>query len=113
MQAMVGGTRISKLVAVLLSLMLAAATTKSTPKNLTGRVIIPFGQGWRYHIGDSPDGPSYGSGALSSFIPRAACTNMTEHIEWVPGGHKEAGQPYTPCAIACRLEFCGMLCVIF
>ena len=29
---------------------------------------------------------------------------MTEHIEWTPAGHKEAGQPYTPCAIACSYD---------
>ena len=86
----------------LMTLVMAAATTRPTSTILNGRTIIPFGQGWRFHVGDSPDGPSYGSGALSSFVPRSACTNMVEHIEWTPGGNKGAGQPYTPCAIACR-----------
>ena len=86
----------------LMPLMMAAATTRPTSTILNGRTIIPFGQGWRFHVGDSPDGPSYGSGALSSFVPRSACTHMVEHIEWTPGGNKAAGQPYTPCAIACR-----------
>ena len=69
-----------------------------------GRIVVPFGQGWRYHLGDAPDGPSYGSGALSKFIPRARCAPMASHKEWTPGGNKDAGQPYTPCAIACSYD---------
>ena len=68
------------------------------------RIVIPFGQGWRYHLGDAPDGPSYGSGALATFIPRAQCAPMSLHKEWTPAGNKDAGQPYTPCAIACSYD---------
>ncbi len=67
------------------------------------RVTIPFGQGWRWHLGDAPNGPGFGSGALSGFVPRSSCTNMRPHHEWSPQGDKSAGYPagITSCAVAC------------
>ena len=67
------------------------------------RATIPFGQGWRWHLGDAPDGPGFGSGALAGFVPRVSCTNMHPHHEWAPQGDKSAGYPagITSCAVAC------------
>lgn len=76
------------------------------PPAAAERMTIPFGQGWRWHLGDAPDGPGYGSGALSGFVPRSSCTNMHPHHEWAPQGDKSAGYPagVTSCAIACSYD---------
>jgi hypothetical protein len=74
------------------------------------RVEIRFGSGWRWHRGDAPDGPSYGSGRLSSFQLVKGCTNLRHTQEWAPAGDKSSGQPYTVCAIACSYD---PLCIAY
>lgn len=83
----------------------------------SARLEIPFGKGWRWHRGDAPNGPEYGSGRVEHFKLVKHCINMRHHLEWIPGGDKSAGQPYIVCGrlrITCfastptgiRLFFC-------
>jgi hypothetical protein len=76
------------MLATLLLLSAAAAAT---------RLEIPFIQGWRWHHGDAPNGPEYGSGRLEHFKLVKHCKNMRVNLEWIPGGDKSAGQPFIVC----------------
>eukprot|EP01052_Picozoa_sp_SAG31_P023884 SAG31_NODE_1996_length_6700_cov_4.398424_5_plen_426_part_00 len=69
------------------------------------RVAIDFGHGWRYHVGDDPAGPGIGAFDIASgFKNVSSCTGMVEKQLYHPGGHKNAGQRYTGCAVACSYD---------
>ena len=45
-----------------------------TRREQAERLSVDFGKGWRWHLGDAPDGPGFGSGTLSGFVNRSTCT---------------------------------------
>ena len=65
------------------------------------RITVPFGGGWRFHLGDNQHSPGSGPGTLGDFIPvpNASCTNMERNPN-MRRGHLR-NHSLGNCAVSC------------
>ena len=69
-----------------------------------GRLTVPFGGGWRWHLGDDPAGPGSGPGTLGDFklVPNASCTGMERNPHMRRGALASASEGN--CAVSCAYD---------
>ena len=71
----------------------------------SSRVTVPFGGGWRFHLGDDPSGRGPGPGTLSDFklVPNASCTGLERNPN-MRRGKLAPGSEGGNCAVSCAYD---------
>ena len=72
---------------------------------LSSRVTVPFGGGWRFQLGDDPNGRGPGPGTLSDFkmVHNASCTGLERNPN-MRRGKLAAGSEGGDCAVSCAYD---------